>query len=180
MSKVLCSTPPIPVYFHIERFVKSTSKFIAWTNVILIGVIVLQVILRKVFSNGQITLEELQWHLYATAVMFGTAYAQICNMHVRVDLFYHKFSERKKAMIDLLGLLFLAAPFVIVVIIHSYDFTYESWRVNESSASPSGLPYRWLIKSVIPISFSLLLLSMLAKVLRNLEIIYKGNSHGTK
>ncbi len=180
MSKVLCSDPPIPFYYHIEKTITTVSKALAWTNLALIAIIVLQVILRKVFSNGQIALEELQWHLYATAVMFGTAYAQITNMHVRVDLFYHKFSVRQKAITDLCGLLFLAIPFVVVVIIHAYDFTYESWRVNESSASPSGLPYRWLIKSVIPISFSLLLLSMLAKILRTVETICKGNVYGTQ
>ena len=180
MSKVLVSTPTVPLYCQVEKFITSISKFFAWTNVALIGVIILQVVLRKVFSNGQIALEELQWHLYATAVMFGTAYAQVTNLHVRVDLFYHKFSERTKAVVDLLGLLLLAIPYVVVVILHSYDFAYESWRVNESSASPSGLPFRWLIKSVIPLSFALLLLSMFAKVLRSLETIFKGANHGTE
>ncbi len=176
MNKELCSTPTIPMYSHIERFITLISKALAWTNLVLVAVIITQVILRKVFSNGQIALEELQWHLYATAVMFGVAYAQISNLHVRVDLFYHKFSERTKAWVDLFGLLFLAIPFVLIVILHAYDFAYESWRVNESSASPSGLPYRWLIKSVIPLSFSLLLLSMVARILRSLETIFTGES----
>ncbi|MCG9577823.1 TRAP transporter small permease subunit [Vibrio tubiashii] len=185
MSKVLYSTPTIPMYCHIERLITTASKALAWTNLALVAVIIIQVVLRKVFSNGQIALEELQWHLYATAVMFGTAYAQISNLHVRVDLFYHKFSERKKALIDLFGLTLLAIPFVVIVILHSYDFAYESWRVNESSASPSGLPYRWLIKSVIPLSFTMLLLSMLARILRNLETLFggeqsKGANHGSE
>lgn len=179
MSKVLYSSPAVPLYFQIERLVISASKALAWTNLALIAVIIIQVVLRKVFSNGQIALEELQWHLYATAVMFGTAYAQVTDLHVRVDLFYHKFSARKKALVDLLGMIFLAVPFVVVVILHSYDFAYESWRVNESSASPSGLPYRWMIKSVITLSFSLLLLSIVAKVLRDLETLFKGDSHGS-
>lgn len=174
MSKVLYSTPTYPLYFHIERAITSASRFLAWTNLALVLVIITQVVLRKVFANGQIALEELQWHLYATAVMFGTAYAQVSNLHVRVDIFYHKFSERKKALVDLFGLSLFAIPFVVVVILHSYDFAYESWRVNESSASPSGLPYRWLIKSVIPLSFFLLLLSMVARILRNIETLFKG------
>ncbi|WP_070971132.1 TRAP transporter small permease subunit [Vibrio sonorensis] len=180
MSKVLTSSPSFPVYYHIERAITSASKALAWINLALVAVIIVQVVLRKVFANGQIALEELQWHLYATAVMFGTAYAQISNLHVRVDLFYHKFSERKQALVDIFGLLFLAIPFVLIVILHSYDFAYESWRVNESSASPSGLPYRWLIKGVIPISFAMLLMSMVARILRNIETLTKGASHGSK
>ncbi|KJY82951.1 C4-dicarboxylate ABC transporter [Vibrio galatheae] len=185
MSKVLYSTPTVPMYCHIERTINLASKALAWTNLALVAVIIIQVVLRKVFSNGQIALEELQWHLYATAVIFGTAYAQVTNLHVRVDIFYHKFSERKKAFVDLLGLLFLAIPFVVIVILHSYDFAYEAWRVNESSASPSGLPYRWLIKGVIPLSFSLLLLSMVAKILRDIDTLLndeaqQGAHHGSK
>lgn len=180
MSKVLYSTPTIPMYYQIEKAIVSASRLLAWTNLVLVAVIIIQVVLRKVFSNGQITLEELQWHLYATAVMFGTAYAQVTNLHVRVDLFYHKFSPRKQAIIDILGLALLAIPFVLVVILHSYDFAYESWRVNESSASPSGLPYRWIIKSIIPLSFSMLLLSMIARILRNIETLTKGATHGSK
>lgn len=180
MSKVLYSTPTIPMYYQIEKAIVSASRLLAWTNLVLVAVIIIQVVLRKVFSNGQIALEELQWHLYATAVMFGTAYAQVTNLHVRVDLFYHKFSPRKQAIIDILGLALLAIPFVLVVILHSYDFAYESWRVNESSASPSGLPYRWIIKSIIPLSFSMLLLSMIARILRNIETLTKGTTHGSK
>ncbi|UGA54473.1 TRAP transporter small permease subunit [Vibrio sp. VB16] len=180
MSKVVSSPPSVPIYLHIENGINAISKFVAWTNLILVLVIIVQVVLRKVFSSGLIQLEELQWHLYATAVMFGTAYAQVSNLHVRVDLFYHKFSEKKKALVDMLGLTIFAIPFVIIVILHSYDFAYESWRVNESSSSPSGLPYRWLIKSVIPVSFTLLLLSIIARILRNIETLAKGAQHGSE
>lgn len=162
----------------IEQAVRSISRFFAWANLLLIGVIILQVILRKVFSNGQIALEELQWHLYATAVMFGTAYAQITNQHVRVDLFYQRFSAKAKALVEVLGLSLLAVPFVIIVILHSYDFAYEAWRVNESSSAPSGLPFRWIIKGVIPVSFSLLLLSIVAQILRQIAVL--GGSHGSE
>ncbi|WP_428776293.1 TRAP transporter small permease subunit [Vibrio sp.] len=181
MNKVVTSVPTAPPFYVIlDKSIIQISKWLAWINMALIGVIILQVILRKVFSNGQITLEELQWHLYASAVMFGTAYAQVANLHVRVDLFYHKFSPRKKAMVDLFGLCFLAIPFVVIVILHSYDFAYESWRVNESSASPSGLPYRWIIKSVIPISFTMLLLTMVSSVFRQLDLLIRGTDHGNE
>jgi TRAP-type mannitol/chloroaromatic compound transport system permease small subunit len=175
----LSSPRPTPPYVHIDNFVILVSKFIAWSNLALIAVIITQVVLRKVFSNGQIAFEELQWHLYATAVMFGTAYSQVTNLHVRVDLFYHKFTERKKAWVDIIGLSLFAMPFVVIVILHSYDFTYEAWRVNERSSSPSGLPFRWLIKAVIPLSFSLLLLALVSRVMRNIHALI-GGDHGSK
>ncbi|WP_411912513.1 hypothetical protein [Vibrio fluvialis] len=51
MSKVLASTPAVPLYLHIERGVSSVSKVFAWANLLLVGIIILQVLLRKVFSN---------------------------------------------------------------------------------------------------------------------------------
>ncbi|MEZ9233367.1 TRAP transporter small permease subunit [Vibrio amylolyticus] len=178
MLRALSRSKPTPMYIHIDNFITSISKVIAWSNLALIAVIIIQVVLRKVFSNGQIAFEELQWHLYATAVMFGTAYSQVTNLHVRVDLFYHKFNERRKAWVDIVGLSLFAIPFVLVVIVHSYDFTFEAWRVNERSSSPSGLPFRWLIKAVIPVSFTLLLMSLISRILRNIHTL-KGGNHGS-
>ncbi|MEZ8826523.1 TRAP transporter small permease subunit [Vibrio amylolyticus] len=178
MLRALSRSKPTPMYTHIDNFITSISKVIAWSNLALIAVIIIQVVLRKVFSNGQIAFEELQWHLYATAVMFGTAYSQVTNLHVRVDLFYHKFNERRKAWVDIVGLSLFAIPFVLVVIVHSYDFTFEAWRVNERSSSPSGLPFRWLIKAVIPVSFTLLLMSLISRILRNIHTL-KGSSYGS-
>ncbi|MCY9803678.1 TRAP transporter small permease subunit [Vibrio scophthalmi] len=180
MNKALTTSLSVPLYKQLEQTIGAISRYLAWINLALIAVIVLQVILRKVFSNGQIALEELQWHLYATAVMFGTAYAQVSNLHVRVDLFYHKFSARTKAIVDLFGITCFALPFVVIVILHSYDFAYESWRVNERSASPSGLDYRWLIKSVIPVSFSVLFFALIAKVLRSINTIKEGANDGSE
>ncbi|MGF1763082.1 TRAP transporter small permease subunit [Aliivibrio kagoshimensis] len=163
----------------IEQLVKGSAKIFAWANVILILVIITQVIMRKGFSNGLIVLEELQWHLYAIAVMFGISYAQLTNQHVRVDLFHHKFSERTKSMVEIAGLICLAMPFIFTVIVHSLDFVYESWRINERSSAPSGLPYRWIIKGVIPVSFTLLFLACVAKIIREWNHL-KGNlTHGS-
>lgn len=164
---------------RIEQLIKGSAKIFAWANVILILIIITQVIMRKGFSNGLIALEELQWHLYAIAVMFGISYAQLTNQHVRVDLFHHKFSDRIKSMVEILGLLCLAMPFILTVIIHSLDFVYEAWRINERSSAPSGLPYRWIIKGIIPISFSLLFLACFTKIIREWNHLKGSVNHGS-
>jgi len=158
----------------IDLFIRKTGMIIAFTYVLLILVIMLQVTLRKGFSSGLIALEELQWHLYAIGVMFGLAYAQVNNAHIRVDLFYGAFSPRSKAWIELFGLLFLVFPFIAVVFIHSLDFVYSAWQIGERSDAPSGLPYRWLIKAVIPVSFLLLFLACLSRFIRDLTFLRRG------
>jgi len=153
----------------IELLLKRSGQAISWVYIALIFAIITQIILRRGFHNGMIALEELQWHLYAIGVMFGMVSTQVSDAHVRVDLFHQKMSPKAKHRVEIFGLLFLAMPFIGTVLINSFDFVYESWRVGESSSSQSGLPYRWIIKSVIPASCSLLLLAMFTRLLRSID-----------
>ena len=162
----------------IDRSVDKISKAICWCYLLLVAAIIIQVVLRKGFSHGLIALEELQWHLYAVGILFGLSYAQINNSHIRVDILHQNFSDRTKAIIEVSGLLFLAFPFLITIFWHSLPFVYDAWRIDESSASPSGLPMRWLIKSVIPASTGLLMIAMLSSLLRKLDLLFGGNKHG--
>jgi len=165
----------------LDKAISNFGKVIALVYVVLVVVIISQIILRKGFSSGLIVLEELQWHLYAIGVMFGLSFAQVKNINVRVDLFYARYSPTSKSVIELCGNILLVLPFIFIVIVHGIDFTLEAIRVNEHSDSPSGLPYRWAIKAVIPLSFFLLALGVISRVLRDihqLKTIYKENNHG--
>ncbi len=151
----------------IERFILSITKVAAWLIPCLVFVIVLQVALRYGFSSGIAALEELQWHLYGATIMFGIVYSQIKGTPIRTDVLRDKFSPRKKAIIDFLGMLFLMMPFLFIALDHSIDFWYESFRLNERSDSPQGLPYRWIIKGTLPICFFLMLVSCISHTIKN-------------
>ena len=166
--------PPVPLADGIDRFIQRIGLCIGWCYVLLVLVIITQVVLRKGFSSGLIALEALQWHLYAVGVMFGLAYAQTTNSHIRVDLFYSHFSAKARHIIEILGILILVMPFITIIFLHSLDFVYDAYRTGESSSSPSGLPYRWIIKGVIPVTFGLLALSMLSRLYRDVVLLCKG------
>lgn len=172
--------PPESLSDKIEASLRKIGEVVAWVNVLLIGVIVLQVIMRKFFSNGSIMLEELQWHLYAIAVMFGLTQAQITNSNVRVDIFSGSFSKRTKAIIEILGLTLLVLPFIAVQFMHSLDFVYNSWRINESSTSPSGLPWRWAIKAVIPASLGMLSIAVILRIIQEATTLKRGGRDGSQ
>ena len=150
----------------LDAFIRGIGHFIMWTNGVLIFVIILQVVLRYGFGHGLVVLEELQWHLYALGIMFGASYAQMMDSHIRVDIIHARLSDRWKKRWDLFGTIFLLLPFIIVIFHQSLDFVYESWRVNERSDAPLGLPWRWAIKSVIPISFGLLVVATVSRATR--------------
>lgn len=151
----------------LQAAVRRTTGVFAAVNLLLIAAIVAQVVLRRGFASGLVTLEEAQWHLYAVGVMFGVAYAQSVDSHIRVDALARFFSPRAKAAIECGGILLLALPFFAVVFLHGIDFVADSWRVNERSDSPVGLPGRWAVKSVIPAAAAAVSISLFASLLRN-------------
>lgn len=140
---------------------------VCWANAALIAAIIAQVTLRYGFGAGQVMLEELQWHLYALAVMMSVSYAQATNSQIRVDVIATRLSQRTLRFWEIFGVLVFVLPFVAVIFIHSLDFVAEAWRVNERSDAPLGLPWRWAIKSVIPASFALLGLAATTRLVRD-------------
>ncbi len=159
----------------IDRLIKNIGAVLCWGAVILVLVIILQVVLRYGFHHGLVVLEELQWHLYAAGVMFGLSYAQVTESHVRVDVILNGLSERKQRWIEVLGILFLLLPFCWVVLSNSLDFVADSWRVNERSDAPLGLCCRWIIKAVIPVSFTLLILAAFSRLTHNIDKLFRTN-----
>nr|VFJ97177.1 MAG: TRAP-type mannitol/chloroaromatic compound transport system, small permease component [Candidatus Kentron sp. H]VFJ97538.1 MAG: TRAP-type mannitol/chloroaromatic compound transport system, small permease component [Candidatus Kentron sp. H]VFK03208.1 MAG: TRAP-type mannitol/chloroaromatic compound transport system, small permease component [Candidatus Kentron sp. H] len=154
-----------------DAFVRGTARIVCWANALLIGLIVVQVVLRYGFSQGQVFLEELQWHLFSLAILFGIAFAQLTDAHIRVDVIAARLSEKTRRLWEIFGIVVFILPFVWVVFYHSLDFVAESWRLNEHSNAPSGLPWRWAIKSVIPLGFGLLGIVALAQLLRHVAAL---------
>ncbi|MDH3282113.1 MAG: TRAP transporter small permease subunit [Gammaproteobacteria bacterium] len=164
--------PRVPVADAIDSFIRKVSSVLCWLNALLIVTIVVQVVLRYGFGTGDPKLEELQWHLYAAAVMFGLAYAQVTDSHVRVDIVAMRLSPQALRFWEIFGILVFVFPFIFVIFYHSLDFVAESWRLNERSDAPTGLPWRWAIKAVIPLSFGLLALAVFARLLRDLAAFF--------
>jgi len=156
----------------IDGFIRRIGHVIAWLNVVLIINILVQVILRYAFGKGMVWLEELQWHFYGVCIMFGISYGIVVNAHIRLDLLHQKFAPKKKEMVEFFGILFLLMPLIIILFVHGLDFVESAWRVNERSESPLGLPWRWIIKSVVPISMFFIVLASVSRVLRSAAIIF--------
>lgn len=173
------ATPTAALPDAIDKWILRIGRFFSWANAILIVVTVLQVVLRYGFGKGLVILEELEWHLYAVAFMFGLSYALTTNSHVRVDLIQSKFSRKTKEWIDLVGHIFLLLPFVIACIYYGWEFFQLSWVHSERSSAPLGLPWRWLIKSVIPISIALLGVATVSRIIRSISII-RSKPDGTQ
>lgn len=159
----------------LDRFTLSFGRFLSWANFALIFVVVLQVILRYGFGRGMVALEELEWHLFAVAFMFGLSYAVVTDAHVRVDLLSSRMSRSARAWVEIGGIVFLLLPFVVAVIVYGWEFFISAWVRNERSLAPMGLPCRWAIKAVIPLSFILLGISAATRLARAALTLREGS-----
>lgn len=175
MSSLSFSNSLIKLADGIDSLIQKVTLTIAWVYVLLIIVIIAQVFMRYVLGLGHPIMEELQWHLYAIGIMFGLSYTQTLDSHIRVDVVAGILSRKARLCWEIFGILFLALPFMFIVFYNGLDFVYESWRVNESSDAPLGLPWRWLIKSVIPISFAFLSLTLMTRLIRDAVELFTGN-----
>ncbi len=156
-----------------DRFVERLGDAVSWLYSLLVINIVVQVLLRYVLGEGKIWLEELEWHLYGICIMLGLSYCLVMNAHIRLDIFHRNFSTVKKETIELFGMILFVLPLFFILFFHGVGFVQNAWHVNESSPHPLGLPFWWIIKSVIPISMFLMILAAVSRVLRSLAIIYQ-------
>jgi TRAP-type mannitol/chloroaromatic compound transport system permease small subunit len=157
----------------IDNFIIRIGNVISWLSLLLIAAIVLQVILRYVFSSGLVIIEELQWHLYAIIVMSAVSYGVTKDIHVRMDLLYQKYSDRTKAWIDIFGLALFLLPLSLVLCTQGVDLVQASYAVNEKSVAPDGLPWRWLIKSVLPFTMALYALAGVSRIIRSFVFLFR-------
>ena len=160
---------------RLEEFFDRFSDLMGWIAGILNLAMLLNdfydSIMRYFFSSGSIALQEMEWHLFAMVFLFGIVYALKEDGHVRVDVLYDRFSPRWKAIVNIGGTFLLLLPLSVLVIEGSVWYVQEAFNSGEVSGDPGGLPYRWLIKVVIPASFVFLIVSATGFVIRNINIL---------
>jgi len=115
---------------------------------------------------GGIGMQELEWHWFSVMFLMGLGYTLRENGHVRVDVAYDTFAERKKSWINLIGAVVFAIPFCLLIIYYGWDFFIESFNNEENKGDPGSLPRLWPVKLVIPVSFSFLILSAVAVMIK--------------
>jgi TRAP-type mannitol/chloroaromatic compound transport system permease small subunit len=114
-------------------------------------------------------MQEMEWHLFAIIILYGVGVALQHEAHVRVDFLYDKMSIRTQSLINIVGTILFLMPLSLLILFGSFDFVVDAYTINEISEDPGGLPYRWVIKSMIPVAFGFLLFSATGYILRNIQ-----------
>ncbi|ELV8586459.1 TRAP transporter small permease subunit [Vibrio vulnificus] len=160
---------------YIERLFNRFGDLLGWLSsvlfILLLANVVYDVVMRYVFNDVSIAFQEMEWHLFSAVFLLGIPFALKSGGHVCVDLFYERLSHRAQAIIDLLGTIFFLFPFCLLVAWFGIDFAKESYALGETSGDPGGLPYRWVIKAIIPLSFLFMAISGVGLLLHSLNKI---------
>ena len=151
----------------------NSAKYLILT---LIFVLIYEVVARYVFNKPTI------WALETSQMVFGAigalcwGYTLKIGGHVRVDVFYTMFSEKWKAIVDVVMTLIFLFPIQYILIHSGIKWTLFALKTNEKMVDSSWLPPSWPFRLVLTIGFILFFIQTLAELTKNVYFITKGNS----
>ena len=122
---------------------------------------------------------EIQWYLFALCVMLGASQVLRVNEHVRVDVFYGRYSGRVQALIDLAGFVFFMLPSMLVMIYFAWPLFLKMYVSGEMSSNAGGL-VRWPAMLTLPLGFAMLFLQGVSEVIKRVAWLahrYEGDFH---
>lgn len=167
-------TLPINAFsWQLDRLVVAVGRLASWLWIGVLVVVLINVISRYAFSQGSIALEELSWHLFGTATMLTLGYAVVRDDHVRVDVLKEKFSPKAQAIIELLGIVLLALPIISLMISALLPYAWKAWIYSEHSQAPSGLPYRFIFKSMLPLGLVFVMIALVSRASRCGTLLFR-------
>ena len=168
----------------LRRAVDRVGRFGSWMIIPLVLITVMDVSIRKVgtfqimmvetfgrFFNSTV-LQELEWHFHTGLFTLVLGYGYIWNTHVRVDLIREHLHFRRKAWLEFLGLTLFLIPYTCIVIYFAAIYAYDSFAMNEISASTVGLTHRWIIKSVLVVGLCFVLVSGISVLLQVVVVLW--------
>jgi TRAP-type mannitol/chloroaromatic compound transport system permease small subunit len=155
----------------IDKFTDYCGKAVAWLTLLMVLLSTVIVVLRYGFGLGWIALQESVLYFHSLVFMLGAAYTLKADGHVRVDIFYQKYSLTQKAWVNLIGCILLLLPFCGFVFYISFEYVSSSWQIMEKSSEAGGLPLVFVSKSFLLLLALTLALQGLAEIGRNILLL---------
>ncbi len=150
---------------RIELFIDAVGRATLYLTLAMIGLVAVNVLLRYTLSLGSVWSQELEWHLLAAVILLGMGHALQRSENVRVDVFYANFPPRVQFIVNLVSHLLLLSIALLFIKL-SLAYVGQSYAINETSADPGGIPFRWAVKGLIPVGFGLLALQTVGALLK--------------
>src|SRR5262245_902964 len=141
----------------LDTLIDRIGRVTAWCSFAIVLVMAYNVLLRYFFRTGSVAMQELEWHLMAPICLLGLSYAILKDGHVQVDILFGRLPARAQRLIQFLSTLLVVIVIAILLKL-SIPYVMQSYNIGEQSPDPGGLTHRWILKSMLPIGFALLLI----------------------
>lgn len=152
---------------------------VAWLTLGMVLVTFAVVVLRYGFGLGWIAMQESVVYMHAMVFMLGAAYTLQADEHVRVDIFYRGWPARRRAWVNLVGTLLFLLPLCAAIAWMAWDYVAAAWAVREGSREAGGLPWVYVLKTLVPALAGLLALQGFGTILHSLaEILEPAADRG--
>ena len=150
----------------IDRFSDVTGKLISLSMLVLVGIICWECFSRYFLNDPTVWVQESSFMINGSAFMLGCAYALHKGAHVRTDMLWDRYSERKKGWIDLVSYIALFYPVLVTLMVISIDDVWYSYSIREESELTAWRPIMWPFRSAIPLAAVLLMVQGVAESLK--------------
>jgi TRAP-type mannitol/chloroaromatic compound transport system permease small subunit len=130
-----------------------------------------EVVARYAFNAPTIWAYDVTYMLYGAQFMLAAAYTLLKGGHIRTDVFYERWSPRRRAIVDMICYLLFFFPGLAFILYASGVEAWHAWRVGERSDWTPWRPILYPLKAMIPLSTLLLILQGVAEVIRCARVI---------
>ena len=153
---------------HLEQISRKEGEITSFIIYPLLAVVAFEVFMRYAFNSPTNWGFEATTFLYGLHYMFGLAYTDVYDGHVRVDIFTALTSQKTQARIKIITNLAFFMPVMIFMTLWSAKFAYVSFQGLEVN-STSWAPPIWPLKILMALCFLFLLLQGIANLIKDIN-----------
>jgi len=146
------------------------GKFLSWLIVVAVVVSATNATVRKVFDTSSNAWLELQWVLFSAVFLLCSPWTLLANEHIRIDILNNLMPKRVRDTIDLVGHALFLLPLTVIMIVTSYPFFLQSYRIDEQSQNAGGLP-QWPAKSLVLLGFVALFFQGISELIKRIAVM---------
>ncbi len=162
------------MFLKISAFIDSINirigKVVQWLTISLVLIQFSVVVLRYIYGfNSTIMQESILW-IYGIMVFCSSSWAYLLDTHVRVDVAYQGFNTKRKAIVDIMGAIFLMLPLLVVLWIYVYPYVMSSWRILEKSFEADGIPAVYILKSFLLLFVVQMFLQTISEIIKKVHV----------
>lgn len=161
---------------HFLRFTDWLNGKFAWIVAFMmcpmIFIMIWEIVMRYFFNQPSLWAYEISLFMYGGYIVLGGAYTHLVGGHVNVDIIWGRLSLRGRAVLDILTSSFTFL-FLGVLFWESLQITINSWQIGETTMT-HWRPIYYPLRTTVPVGCALFLLQVLAKLIRDVLIVVKG------